>query len=123
MTTNVKNKTLLDHSELEICHHAYSGVNDLPRGPYDPLEAVERLRDLAEHFRRLGYEVLSHGKDVKFIEVSTPPNAAMVGDVEGLYVIHPRKLAAYECYHCGELNPVGENCCCLDNVDDERGEL
>lgn len=108
--------------DVQIHHAAYSGCSDPPTERDDPESAMHRLAQRVTRWRAQGYPVtILAGDDTHptRVEVSTPDNASMVGDVEGIYTIEPVMVRAYECWECDEVVPVGEPCDC-QYLDDGR---
>lgn len=101
--------------DVQIIHTAYSGCSRLPSDPEGEIQAMARLAFRVARYRKQGYPVDILAGDETYpraIEVGTPDDAALVGDVEGTYRIAAVQVPAAQCYDCGELVPIGDTCPC-----------
>ena len=107
--------------DVVIRHTSYSGCALPDSKPDDPLSAAAQLAGKAARLAKRGYPVdLTTGVDglLTSIEVSTPDDAVMVGDIEGVYRIVPYRVPAWKCWECGDLVADGERCPCTDEPED-----
>ena len=100
--------------DWEIRHVAYSGCSDVPYR-VTPEEVTHELAKIARRARRNGYPVtVSRDTGLRGnlrglrVEIESPDDAAMVGDVEGAYFARPAQVPAVECHKCGEAVAIGE---------------
>jgi hypothetical protein len=102
--------------DVQIAHAAFSGCSRPLGDPMTPEQAIHVLSTRASLYRKRGYPVTILDGTTEYpnaIEVSTPDDAGMIGDLEGIYTICPVRVPAWECDDCGELIPRGESCDCL----------